>query len=113
MIEAEERNPEQFYSWPKQSSTNCRTVREIHNLQDKSRLIKRTQLKRSVYRILGKSEPSNSKSANENEEISVSKQDMLLKNYDPEIFDDDDFYRQILKDIIDSKSFGPDAEAIR
>ncbi|GFY49494.1 protein AATF [Trichonephila inaurata madagascariensis] len=83
------------------------------SLQDKSRLIKRTQLKRSVYRILGKSEPSNSKSANENEEISVSKQDMLLKDYDPEIFDDDDFYRQILKDIIESKSFGVDADAIR
>ncbi|GFY05126.1 transposable element Tcb1 transposase [Trichonephila clavipes] len=30
MIEAEERNPKQFYSWPKQSSTNCRTVRESH-----------------------------------------------------------------------------------
>ncbi|GFR18835.1 protein AATF [Trichonephila clavata] len=84
------------------------------SLQDKSRLIKRTQLKRSVYLILGKSESSNSKSANGNEEeISVSKQDMLLKDYDPEIFDDDDFYRQILKEIIESKSFGVDAAAIR
>ncbi|GFU09743.1 hypothetical protein TNCV_1835421 [Trichonephila clavipes] len=30
MIEAEERDSKQFYSWPKQSSTNCRTVRENH-----------------------------------------------------------------------------------
>ncbi|GFY15027.1 uncharacterized protein TNCV_4492801 [Trichonephila clavipes] len=30
MIEAEERDPKQFYSLPKQSSTNCRTVRESH-----------------------------------------------------------------------------------
>lgn len=38
---------------------------------------------------------------------------MLLKDYDPEIFDDDDFYRQILKDIIESKSFGIDPAVIR
>lgn len=84
-----------------------------HNLQDKSRLVRRTQLKRSVYTIIGKSESSNLKSAKDSEETSVSKQDMLLKDYDPEIFDDDDFYRQILKDLIESKSFGADAAAIR
>ncbi|GFU47136.1 protein AATF [Nephila pilipes] len=83
------------------------------NLQDKSRLIKRTQLKRSAYRILGKPESACIKNAEDNEEMSVSKQDMLLKDYDPEIFDDDDFYRQILKDVIEGKSFGVDAAAIR
>ncbi|GBM87338.1 Protein AATF [Araneus ventricosus] len=84
------------------------------NLQDKTRLVRRTQLKRSLYRVLGKpeSELKDSESL-ENEETSVSKQDMLLKDYDPEIFDDDDFYRQILKDVIESKSFGVDAAAIR
>ncbi|XP_055930526.1 protein AATF-like isoform X1 [Argiope bruennichi] len=82
------------------------------NLQDKARLVRRTQLKRSLYRVLGKPEPelNNSESL---EETSVSKQDLLLKDYDPEIFDDDDFYRQILKDVIESKSFGVNAAAIR
>ncbi|GFX86793.1 DUF4817 domain-containing protein [Trichonephila clavipes] len=43
MIEAEERDPKQFYSWPKQSSTNCRTVRESH-VQSMKMLI--TQMKK-------------------------------------------------------------------
>ncbi|CAL1289372.1 unnamed protein product [Larinioides sclopetarius] len=84
------------------------------NLQDKTRLIQRTQLKRSLYRVLGKPESElKDPESLEQEETSVSKQDMLLKDYDPEIFDDDDFYRQILKDVIESKSFGVDAAAIR
>ncbi|GBM87346.1 Protein AATF [Araneus ventricosus] len=84
------------------------------NLQDKTRLVRRTQLKRSLYRVLGKPESVLKDSESlEHEETSVSKQDMLLKDYDPEIFDDDDFYRQILKDVIESKSFGVDAAAIR
>ncbi|XP_035228895.1 protein AATF-like [Stegodyphus dumicola] len=83
-------------------------------LQDKNRLIKRTQLKRSLYRVLGKPEFSQMKN-DENADVneSVSKQDMLLKDYDPEIFDDDDFYRQLLKDVIESQSVGIDREVLR
>lgn len=38
---------------------------------------------------------------------------MLLKDYDPEIFDDDDFYRQFLRDVIESKSVGIDPVSLR
>ncbi|XP_054707536.1 protein AATF-like isoform X2 [Uloborus diversus] len=79
-------------------------------LQDKNRLIKRTQLKRSLYRVLGKPEIEDSEESNRNDS---SKQDLLLKDYDPEIFDDDDFYRQMLKDVIESKSVGIDPAVLR
>lgn len=87
-------------------------VKQIEQiLQDKDRLLKRTQLKRTLYRILGK--PDVSESQTENNEEPVSKQDMLLKDYDPEIFDDDDFYRQFLRDVIESKSVGIDPVSLR
>lgn len=54
-----------------------------HILSNKKRLLKRTQLKRSNYNILGK-EGSD--------------------EYDTEIFDDDDFYHQLLRELIDSKT---------
>ncbi|KAG8184904.1 hypothetical protein JTE90_017759 [Oedothorax gibbosus] len=83
-------------------------------LQDKTRLVRRTQLKRSLYRVLGKPESIEmNKEGNAEAEPSVSQQDLLLKDYDPEIFDDDDFYRQILKDVIESKSFGIDPAVVR
>ena len=65
-------------------------------LCDKERLIKRTQLKRSSYRILGKSEVTGNKSM---EQCNVH-----LKDYDAEIFDDDDFYHQLLREFIERKS---------
>lgn len=69
-------------------------------LKDKERLVKRTQLKRSVYRILGTSEEdANSKGVSERsstkEEERNGQADMHLHDYDPEIFDDDDFYHQV------------------
>ncbi|XP_015924137.1 protein AATF [Parasteatoda tepidariorum] len=89
-------------------------VKQIEQiLQDRTRLIKRTQLKRSVYRVLGKPEFSELKSNESNIEDITSKQDLLLKDYDPQIFDDDDFYRQLLKDIIQSKSIGIDPSIVR
>lgn len=69
-------------------------------LEDKQKLVKRTQLKRSEYEILGKvkpeiktdvEEPSSSKSPDE---------------YDTEIYDDDDFYHQLLRELIEFKSAG-------
>lgn len=54
-------------------------------LSNQKRLIKRTQLKRSNYGVIGKE-------TTENEE------------YDCEIFDDDDFYHQLLRELIDSKT---------
>lgn len=53
-------------------------------LSDKNKLIKRTQLKRSNYQILGE-EPNNDE-------------------YNSEIYDDDDFYHQLLRELIEFRS---------
>ena len=65
-------------------------------------MVKRTQLKRSVYRVLGTSDEA---AANENETSERTEdgvtdeergvQDTHLRDYDQEIFDDDDFYHQV------------------
>jgi protein AATF/BFR2 len=62
-----------------------------HILKDTSRLIKRTQLKRSQYNIIGKDNVDQDGKEVESE-------------YDPEIFDDDDFYHQLLRELIDRKT---------
>ena len=70
-------------------------------LKDKERLVKRTQLKRSVYRILGTSEDGAanghgaSESSSAKEEEGSGEADTHLQEYNPEIFDDDDFYHQV------------------
>ncbi|RZC41827.1 AATF [Asbolus verrucosus] len=56
-----------------------------YNLSNKDKLIKRTQQKRSQYAIVG-----------ENEETG--------EEYNTEIFDDDDFYHQLLRELIEVKS---------
>ncbi|RWS11348.1 protein AATF-like protein [Dinothrombium tinctorium] len=75
------------------------TVKVIeHVLSNRERLIKRTQLKRSAYRILG-THDENEKAGDE-----VDEQQEHETNLDPEIFDDDDFYHQLLRELIDSKT---------
>lgn len=59
-----------------------------HVLTDKPRLIMRTQIKRTAYRVLGK----------------IDDKDQDGSERDQEIFDDDDFYHQLLKELIDRKS---------
>ncbi|KAL0271036.1 UNVERIFIED_CONTAM: hypothetical protein PYX00_008275 [Menopon gallinae] len=62
------------------------TLKQIeHVLLDKQRLIKRTQVKRSSYQILGQKKKSDKK---------------ICK----EIFDDDDFYHQLLSEYVRRKS---------
>ncbi|XP_073229798.1 protein AATF-like [Porites lutea] len=73
-----------------------------HILSDKDRLIKRTQLKRSAYRVLGKSEEGQ----RQNMESSEEQSDVHLRDYDPEIFDDDDFYHQLLREFIEQRTSG-------
>lgn len=70
-----------------------------HLLTDRERLIKRTQLKRSIYDICGKEEGAldQVKSA---EEL----KDRHLKDYDEEIFDDQDFYNQLMRELIDRQT---------
>ncbi|XP_015112184.1 protein AATF [Diachasma alloeum] len=62
-------------------------------LNDKPKLIKRTQLKRSEYRIAGKD-------ATEDPDDDGRR----TQEYDPEIYDDDDFYHQLLRELIEQKS---------
>ncbi len=65
------------------------TLKQIeHILTDKPRLVKRTQLKRTAYEILGESD----------NEVS--------EDYNEEIFDDDDFYHQLLRELIERKTAG-------
>lgn len=75
--------------------------------------MKRTQLKRSVYRVLGTSSEAAAATGNGTSSEAVGdengngtgvvteevhergRQDPHLHDYDPEIFDDDDFYHQV------------------
>ncbi|KAJ2119147.1 rRNA-processing protein bfr2 [Coemansia sp. RSA 720] len=61
------------------------------------RLVERTQLKRVEYKIIGKEAPQQS------EEGEQSKVDAHLKDTDPEIFDDTDYYQQLLRELIESR----------
>ncbi|XP_077021179.1 protein AATF isoform X2 [Tamandua tetradactyla] len=79
-----------------------------HILMDKERLLRRTQTKRSVYRVLGKHEPS-AQSVPESlpgqpEIIPQAPANAHLKDLDEEIFDDDDFYHQLLRELIERKT---------
>ncbi|KAF4530903.1 hypothetical protein B566_EDAN017818 [Ephemera danica] len=74
------------------------TVKQIESvLDDKQRLIKRTRNKRSAYRILGRQEKSTEKTGEEADKS---------QEYSPEIFDDDDFYHQLLRELIEHKCEG-------
>ncbi|XP_033103060.1 protein AATF-like [Anneissia japonica] len=76
-------------------------------LVDQDRLLKRTQLKRSVYNVVGKQEHVEDTEEDEsNGDVPVVKQNQHLKDYDPEIFDDDDFYHQLLRELIERRTAG-------
>ena len=64
-------------------------------LNNKPKLLQRTQVKRSEYEIVGK-------------EISekFDENGRHIQKYDSEIFDDDDFYHQLLRELIEHKSSG-------
>nr|XP_006213426.1 protein AATF [Vicugna pacos] len=79
-----------------------------HILMDKERLLRRTQTKRSVYRVLGKPEPA-AQPVPENlpgqpEILPQAPANAHLKDLDEEIFDDDDFYHQLLRELIERKT---------
>lgn len=83
---------------------------QIENIMnDKDRLIRRTQLQRNDYKILGKKEQEEEK-ANEHEvsEEDGRKADRHLMTYDEEIFDDNDFYQQLLRELIDARMVDTD-----
>ncbi|XP_022336359.2 protein AATF-like isoform X2 [Crassostrea virginica] len=70
-------------------------------LTDKDRLIKRTQMKRASYRVLGKPEESQPRGEQEAEETDRKP---TTHSYDPQIFDDSDFYHQQLRELIERKT---------
>lgn len=68
-----------------------------HTLSDKMKLRKRTQLRRSDYQIIGE-KPEDQKEENEGSNSRIS------QLYNTEIFDDDDFYHQLLRELIEMRS---------
>ncbi|XP_037347760.1 protein AATF [Talpa occidentalis] len=79
-----------------------------HILMDKERLLRRTQTKRSLYRVLGKAEPAAQpvpeSLPGQPEVLPVAPANAHLKDLDEEIFDDDDFYHQLLRELIERKT---------
>ncbi|XP_016040974.2 protein AATF [Erinaceus europaeus] len=79
-----------------------------HILMDKERLLRRTQTKRSVYRVLGKCEPTAQpvpeSLPGQPEILPQAPANAHLKDLDEEIFDDDDFYHQLLRELIERKT---------
>ncbi|XP_050475464.1 protein AATF [Bombus huntii] len=69
------------------------TLKQIEfALNDKEKLLKKSRLKRSEYKIVGK------------EQITEDSDGRRIQDYDSEIYDDDDFYHQLLRDLIEYKS---------
>lgn len=74
-------------------------------LSDREKLIKRTQLKRSEYDIIGHKKPAVEENKDQNvEENPVTRDRKDNDEYIPEIFDDSDFYHQLLRELIECKS---------
>ncbi|CAG9795883.1 unnamed protein product [Diatraea saccharalis] len=72
-------------------------------LSDKDKLLRRTQLKRSEYDIVGyKSKIDDSEALCGNGNVIRDRKDN--DEYIPEIFDDSDFYHQLLRELIECKS---------
>ncbi|KAK2836020.1 hypothetical protein Q5P01_016504 [Channa striata] len=81
-------------------------------LTDKERLVRRTQTRRSEYRVLGKKEISALTSelvaSDAEEAVQQLKSNTHLKDLDEDIFDDDDFYHQLLRELIERKTSAAD-----
>lgn len=74
------------------------TVKSIdHLLLNRLKLVRRTQLKRGNYEIIGKREQSGEQ-ALDSELVEKRKKEI----YDSEIFDDSDFYHQLLRELVNS-----------
>ncbi|KAI1231733.1 Protein AATF, partial [Lamprotornis superbus] len=79
-----------------------------HVLLDRERLLRRTQTRRSLYTVLGKQEqqpgPAPQPGPDTSEVLPPSDSNRHLKDIDEEIFDDDDFYHQLLRELIERKT---------
>ncbi|CAO3637836.1 unnamed protein product [Mucor hiemalis] len=78
---------------------------QIENaMGDTNSLVKRTQLQRSDYKIIGKVNVV----VEDEEKDTGKKPDRHLNTYDVEIFDDQDFYQQQLRELIESRMVDTD-----
>uniref|UniRef100_A0A3P8UCF1 Apoptosis antagonizing transcription factor n=1 Tax=Amphiprion percula TaxID=161767 RepID=A0A3P8UCF1_AMPPE len=77
-------------------------------LMDNERLVRRTQTRRSEYRVLGKKEASAVTTETTEGAGQQLKANMHLKDLDEDIFDDDDFYHQLLRELIERKTNAAD-----
>lgn len=80
-------------------------------LMDNERLVRRTQTRRSEYRVLGKKEAPAliTELFTEGKEAEQHlKANTHLKDLDEDIFDDDDFYHQLLRELIEHKTSSAD-----
>lgn len=74
-------------------------------LSDRNRLIRRTQLKRSEYDIIGYTHKlPQSENNDQNDMNPVTRDRKDNDEYIPEIFDDSDFYHQLLRELIECKT---------
>lgn len=86
----------------KTAPTNTILQQISYILSDKEKLIHRTQLKRSEYDIVGyKNQQPVDLNYIEDQTVKDRKDD---DEYIPEIFDDSDFYHQLLRELIECKS---------
>ncbi|XP_068620404.1 protein AATF-like [Battus philenor] len=89
----------------KNAPTNTILQQISYILSDRNKLIRRTQLKRSEYDIIGyKKEPIVHENQELNVENPVTRDRKENDEYIPEIFDDSDFYHQLLRELIECKS---------
>ncbi|CAG5861581.1 unnamed protein product [Menidia menidia] len=82
-------------------------------LMDKERLLRRTQTRRSDYRVLGKRDSSNvmSENAPSDGQLAQLKANTHLKDLDEDIYDDDDFYHHLLRELIEQKTSTADPKS--
>ncbi|XP_062570249.1 protein AATF-like [Saccostrea cucullata] len=73
-------------------------------LSDRDRLIKRTQMKRASYKVLGKPEEAETAVSQDQEPLQETSIKTSEQTYDAEIFDDSDFYHQQLRELIERKT---------
>ncbi|XP_055349402.1 protein AATF-like [Paramacrobiotus metropolitanus] len=77
-------------------------VKHIEQIMgDVDRLVHRTKIRRTAYEVLVSSVVENSSATNDNKKISRAPQSI-----DQEIFDDDDFYHTLLRELIERKTTG-------
>ncbi|XP_030030259.2 protein Aatf [Manduca sexta] len=85
----------------KSAPTNTVLQQISYILSDREKLVRRTQLKRTEYDIIGYKKGDKDDNETDNPGIKDRKDD---DEYIPEIFDDSDFYHQLLRELIECKS---------